>query len=261
MSSTSSTPGASSSPPPASGSGTPLQCQSELIALFETLINVMFCIKSVDGTYLEVNGAFLRRTGRRSKRDVIGRTAAEVFNADLAERYEEQDRAVFASGEPLRDALDVIRQPNGALGWYLTTKLPVADRHDPSSIVGLVSVSRDLATPSSEGIAMESLQHVVAHVREHLGQTIRVADLASAAGCSIDQLDRRIRKVFGLTATQYILRVRVDRAAELLADTKMPLAEVASMVGFYDQSDFTRRFARLTNQTPAQFRAAASYRR
>ena len=32
------------------------------------------------------------------------------------------------------------------------------------------------------------------------------------------------------------------------------------MVGFYDQSDFTRRFARLTNQTPAQFRAAASYR-
>ncbi|MCP3990748.1 MAG: AraC family transcriptional regulator [Actinomycetia bacterium] len=216
----------------------------------------MFCIKSVDGTYAEVNVAFVRRTGRTSKREVIGRTAGELFNEDLATRYEEQDHQVFESGEPLRDELELIRRPDGELGWYLTTKLPVADRLDPTSIVGLVSVSRDLQTPTTESIALESLQHVVAYVREHLPETIRVGEMAAVAECSTDQLDRRIRKVFGMTAKQYVLRVRVDRAAELLADTDLPLATVASTVGFYDQSDLTRRFARLIGQTPAQFRLA-----
>ena len=66
-------------------------CQPELVALFETLVNVMFCAKDADLTYIEVNTAFVQRTGRRSKRDVIGRTATELFAAERAELYEVQD--------------------------------------------------------------------------------------------------------------------------------------------------------------------------
>ncbi len=229
-------------------------CQDELISLFETLINVMFCVKDSDGRYVEVNSAFVRRTGARSKRSVVGKTASDLFIAELAERYEEQDREVFVTGDPLRDQLELIRRPDGALGWYLTTKIPVGDPTDRTSLVGLVSVSRDLLTPSDENIALESLQHVVAFVRENLTASIRVADLAKIASCSAGQLERRMRKTFGQSATQYVLRVRVETAARLLIETEMSLVEIAAHVGFYDQSDFTRRFARLTNETPAQFR-------
>lgn len=235
--------------------------QPELVALFETLVNVMFCIKSIDGTYLEVNSAFVRRSGRTSKREVIGRTAAEIFHEDLAERYEEQDRQVFESGEPLRDQLELIWRPDGSLGWYLTTKLPVFDKSDDGAdhkrVMALASVSRDLLIPTTENIELEGLQLLVSYVRTNVAKNIRVADLAQVAGCTPDQLDRRIRKVFGLTPKQYVLRVRVGRAAALLAETDLPLAEVGATVGFYDQSDFTRRFARLTNQTPAQFRTVS----
>lgn len=233
-------------------------CQDELIALFETLVNVMFCIKNTDGVYVAVNRAFVRRTGRTSKREVVGLKARDIFITELAERYEEQDHQVFTTREPLRDQLELIRRADGTLGWYLTTKLPVSNATDPTGVDGLVSVSRDLLTATSEGIALESLQHVVSFVRDNLADTIRVADLAAAAGCSVDQAERRIRKVFGLTPKQYILRVRVDRAAELLTDTDAELSTIATTVGFYDQSDFTRRFARLTNQTPAQFRVSAT---
>lgn len=232
-------------------------CQDELITLFGTLINVMFCMKDLDGVYVEVNSAFVRRTGLSSKRDVIGSTARDIFIADLAERYEEQDRQVFTTGAALRDELELIRRPDGDLGWYLTTKIPVGDRATPRDIVGLVSVSRDLLAPTSEGIALESLQNVITYVRNNLAEVIRVADLAAAAGISSAQLDRRMRRVFGLAPKQYLLRVRVDHAAQLLADTDTPLATIATMTGFYDQPDFTRRFARLTNQTPAQFRASS----
>ncbi len=230
-------------------------CQDELLALFETLINVMFCVKDVHGRYIEVNSAFVRRTGNASKREVIGRFAADLFIAELAERYDEQDREVFASGKPLRDQLELIRRPDGALGWYLTTKIPVSGEGDPATLIGLVSVSRDLQTPSEENIALESLQSVVRHVRERLAQPIRVADLAEVAACSEGQLERRMRKVFGQSAQQYVLRVRVESAARMLVETKDSLADIAGACGFYDQSDFTKRFARLTNETPAQFRS------
>lgn len=229
-------------------------CQDELLALLETLINVIFCAKDLDGRYVEVNSAFVRRTGKKSKRDVIGTLASEHFVDELAERYAEQDREVFRTGEPLRDQLELIHRTKGKPGWYLTTKLPVGDPADRTKIVGLVSVSRDLVTPSEEDIVLERLVHVVDHVRANLDQLIRVTDLATVADCSEQQLERRMRRVFGVTATQYVLRVRVETAARMLTETNEPLASIATVCGFYDQPDFTRRFARLTNATPAQFR-------
>ncbi len=233
-------------------------CQDELLELIELLVNVIFCMKRTDLTYVEVNSAFVRRTGRRSKREVIGRTAADLFVPELAERYEEQDAEVFATGRPLRDELELIAREDGSLGWYLTSKIPVASGDDPEQLVGLVSISRDLATPSDEAIAMEPLRSVVDHVATHVAETIRVADLCAVASCSPDQLERRMKRVFGLSAKQYVLRTRVDRAATLLTGTDLPVADVAVAAGFYDQADLTRQFARHTNETPARFRAGRS---
>ena len=159
---------------------------------------------------------------------------------------------MFSDGEALRDELELIRRPDGSTGWYLTTKLPVVR---DGEVVGLVSVSRDLETPSDEGIAMESLTRVVELVQARADGALKVADLAAAAGCSEGQLERRMKKVFGLTATQYVLRVRVDRAAGLLVDTDRPIADIAVECGFSDQANLTRLFGRLIGETPARFRA------
>ena len=148
---------------------------------------------------------------------MIGARAVDLFPKELANRYEEQDHRVFAEAEPLRDELELIRRPDGRTGWYLTTKLPVVRA---GAVGGLVSVSRDLETPSDEGIAVESLGRVVDLVHERLDGAVKVADLAAVADCSEGQLERRMKRVSGLTATQYVLRARVDRAAALLIDTE-----------------------------------------
>ena len=154
----------------------------------------------------------------------------------------------------LRDELELIGRSDGSLRWYLTTKLPVMDPAT-GGVASLVSISRDLHMPSDEGIAIESLTRVVELVGKDYDRVLRVADLASAAGCSPGQLERRMKRVFGLTATQYVIRVRVDHAAELLRSSGHSLAAIATTCGFYDQADFTRKFARLTNTTPAYFRS------
>lgn len=227
--------------------------QDELLELFDALVNVIFVVKGRNGRYTAVNQAFVRRTGRSSKRDVIGHTATEIFSPALAERYEDQDETVFRTGKPLRDELELIRRTDGNLGWYLTMKLPVVE---DGEVVAVVSISRDLEVPRADRVEMEALSRVVEAVTQRLNETIRVAELAELADCSPRQLERRMKRVFGLTATQYVLRRRVDRAAELLTETELPLAEVATTCGFYDQADFTRRFARLTNETPAEFRSS-----
>lgn len=224
-----------------------------LLELFDVLVNVMFCAKDREGRYEAVNGAFVRRSGRASKREVLGRRALDLFPPLLAERYEEQDSHVITTGEALRDELELIRRPDGKLGWYLTTKLPVLDATGRAR--GLVSVSRDLELPSDDRIAVESLTRVVDLVQEQLGEPLRVEHLATAAGCSAPTLERRMGKVFGLSATQFVLRCRVDRAAALLTHSDRPLATIATECGFYDQAAFTRSFARLTGDTPAQFRS------
>ena len=231
----------------------PASAEPALVELLDTLVDVIFCAKDADLRYVAVNSAFVRRTGRTSKRDVLGCRAGDLFPSVLAERYEEQDAQVLGTGLALRDEIERIRRADGTLGWYVTTKVPVAD---DGTVVGLVSVSRDLDTPSDDAIAVESLERVVATVHARLAEAIRVAELAEVAGTSVTTLERRMKAVFGISPTQYVLKVRVDHAADLLAETDRPLAEVATACGFYDQADLTHRFARLTGETPAQFRAS-----
>lgn len=231
-------------------------CQDELVSLLDSLVDVIFCAKDLDGRYVEVNSAFVRRTGRASKRQVIGTCAADHFHEELASRYSEQDAAVFATGRPLRDELELIRRPDGSRGWYVTTKIPVIDHSGSDEVItGLVSVSRDLvAPPESE---LHDLRLVIQYVHTNVAHTMRVAELAALVDLTTRQLSRRMKQVFGLTPIQFVQRVRIDKAAHLLAHTDQPIARVGATCGFYDQAEFTRRFAQFTNATPAQFRIAS----
>jgi PAS domain S-box-containing protein len=236
----------------------PLPDAAVLVELFGELSGVMFCLKDVDGRYTEVNDAFVRRT-RESRRDaVVGRTAAELFVPELAERYEEQDAAVVTTGRALRHELELIRREGGAPGWYLTAKLPVLDA--AGAVVAVASVSEDLRSADASDPAMVSLARVAELVASRLADPPRLAELAAAAGCTPSALERRVRRVHGLSPGQLVLRARIDAARALLTGTDTPLAEVALATGFYDQPAFTRQFARLAGETPGQHRRRARER-
>lgn len=228
-----------------------------MLELVNELTSTMFCIKDTQGRYIAVNPTFVLRTNERSPRQVIGRTARELFVPELAARYETQDERVIATGRPLRNELELIRPPGGTARWYLTSKVPL--RHE-GRVVGLVSLSQDLRGDVVDDPAMAGLTRVVDHVEAHVADHIRVADLAEVAGCSVDALERRVRRVFHRTPGQLVLTARIDRATTLLTTSEEPIAAVASACGFYDQAAFSRTFARLTGRTPAQFRREAARR-
>lgn len=225
-----------------------------VVDVLATTPHVMFCVKSVDGTYRAANQAFAERAGRSAAGDVVGCSAGELFPAELAATYEEQDRAVIETGQVLSNELEFITRPDRSIGWFLTSKSRWVD--DEGTPVGVVSVSVDLRTPSDAAAPHAQLARAVDVARRRFAEPIEVADLAAAADMSITQLERVSRRVLGLSPKQLVMRFRVEEGVRLLTTTDDPIAEVASRCGYYDQSAFSRHFRRVVGSPPATYRSA-----
>ena len=220
--------------------------------LFTYLPDVVFCMKDAQRRYQAANPAFAARTGLDAPSKLIGKTAEDFFPPHLAEVYREQDEMVLSTGREIVDQLELITNRNGSLGWYLATKVPLHDA--AGNVVGLASISRDLGRPSAEDMKFAGVQKIVAYIQEHLEDDLRMAHLAQMASLSPTQLDRRMRKVFQLTTSQYIRKARIGYAARLLTTTQIGVAEIALSCGYSDQTAFTRQFRSTVGLPPAAYR-------
>jgi PAS domain S-box-containing protein len=224
--------------------------------VFAGVPHVMFCVKAPDGRYVAVNQAFAERAGRGAPGEVLGSTAGDLFPADLAATYEEQDARVLADGEPIRNELELILRPDGTRGWYVTTKTRLLD--ESQGLIGIVAVSYDLRTGMETGL--QGLQAAIDTARRRYAEPLKVADLADAAELSPTQLERSLRKAIGMSPKQLLIRIRIDEAIRRLDDGDVPLATIAGQCGFYDQSSFTRQFQRAVGMAPGAYRARAARR-
>jgi len=217
-----------------------------------TTPHVMFCVKSVTGEYLAANQAFAERAGVAGAGDVVGRSARDLFPADLAEQYEAQDRQVIETGHMLTNELELITRPDRSFGWFLTSKSRWTN--EAGEPIGVVSVSIDLRTPVDAAAPHARLAAAVDIARRRFAEPIGVADLAAAAEMTTAQLERTARRVLGLTPKQLVMRFRLEEGLRLLTTTDLALTDVAHACGYYDQSAFSRHFRRVVGLPPAAYR-------
>ncbi|MBD8525080.1 AraC family transcriptional regulator [Pseudomarimonas arenosa] len=222
--------------------------------LFDRLSDTVFSIKDVDGRYVLISESALRRCGLRHKQQALGKTAFDLFPRLMAERYAQQDQTLFRTGRAIVDNLDLTLYADGSPGWCLSSKTPLHDQG--GRLVGLACISRDLSEPSREGLIDAKFAAAVDELLERYPEPFRVGDVAQRAGLSSAQFERRMKRVFGLTPAQYLIKLRTDQAARLLAETELPIAEIAQQSGFPDQSALSRRFRQSTGCTPGQYRQA-----
>jgi PAS domain S-box-containing protein len=220
--------------------------------IFRVIPDIVYCVKDVERVYRSVNPAFAERLGLKSEAQVIGRRAEELFPETLAEVYRKQDEAVLQGGGEVVDRLELITNRDGSLGWYLASKFPLTD--EAGVVTGLVSISRDLQSPSVGDLKMAGLRKVVDWVHDHLDEEIKVPDLAKIAGMNGSQLERRMKRIFKLSVGQYVRKLRVDRAAVLLRDTDLGITEIALQCGYSEQSSLTRQFKAAVGCPPGEFR-------
>ncbi len=81
-----------------------------------------------------------------------------------------------------------------------------------------------------------------------------IAEIARACGLSRGHFSAAFRHSTGQSPHRWLMARRIERACALLAETTLPLTEVASDCGFADQSHMTRSFSKATGVSPAVWR-------
>ncbi|MGV9267492.1 GlxA family transcriptional regulator [Kitasatospora sp. NPDC003701] len=99
------------------------------------------------------------------------------------------------------------------------------------------------------------LEPTLRWLKARLHLPLTPTDLAEHAGISVSSLNRRFRAQAGVSPPQYLLRLRLDRARELLTQTDEPVERVAALAGFTSAASLRQHFARLTGTTPRSYRA------
>lgn len=93
-----------------------------------------------------------------------------------------------------------------------------------------------------------------AYVERHFAEKVTLDDLAREAAVSPSYLIRLFKRQLETTPHDYLLRYRISRAKELLAETTLTSAAIAERVGFTSESNFSYRFKQMTGQGPRAYR-------
>jgi len=92
---------------------------------------------------------------------------------------------------------------------------------------------------------------------EHACEGIDVNDVLRAVPMSRSTMDRRFMKILGRSPKDEILRVRLNRVKQLLAETDFPLSLIAEKVGMEHVEHLSRIFKNRTGIAPSEFRSRA----
>lgn len=220
--------------------------------LFEFLPNLLYFAKDSQLRLMAGNRAFVQRCGFAQEAELIGRTDREIFPIEMAEKFSQDDRRVIETGEALPGIMELFPNRIGEPEWYITDKIPLFDR--AGNVAGLCGMVRSYEGARADIQPYLNLAPVTDYLKAHYAEKISVSDLARRAGMSVRQLERRFADTFKTTPQQYILKLRVLEACGLLANSNLPMTEIALNVGFYDQSSFSKKFSSMMGATPRAYR-------
>lgn len=111
---------------------------------------------------------------------------------------------------------------------------------------------RPLRSERPRAQAAPAVWRVRDYLTEHYAEAVTLEELAALAGLSPFHLLRTFSAAVGMPPHVYLTQVRVGRAKALLA-AGLPIAEVATLTGFVDQSHLTRHFKRTVGVAPGQY--------
>ena len=81
-----------------------------------------------------------------------------------------------------------------------------------------------------------------------------LADIAARFCLHPNYFSSLFKKQLNITVREYILRLRIQKAKELMADPDLKLIDIALSVGYQDAAHFNRAFKNVTGRTPSQYR-------
>lgn len=207
-----------------------------------------FVVKDVQHRYLYVNRVWQESLGfsDKSVKNLIGKTALDIFPKWRANRYILEEREVMENGKVF-DYEEYALNADGVIERWRTIKTAwVRD----GTVVGYINMGTKL------GLALEKKQdqlpQVVREMVKYACSGDSIDTIALQMGVSRRTMERRFKEIMNETPQQFRLKCKIAKAKQLLAKG-WKVAEVANKCGFNDQSHFSKVFGKLVGMSPKKY--------
>ena len=184
-------------------------------------------------------------------------TQAALDEVSYAHRAPRVDRLVWPLGafDPVvyhlgKSFLASLEQPFHASKIFLDHILHALNCHLVFSYGGIA-----LSAPQFQG-GLSSLQmrRATELLMAHLDGNIALQQVAEACELSVSHFARAFKQTFRRPPYKWLTERRVDRARDLMTNSRLPLADIATQCGFADQSALNRSFKRIHGVSPGVWR-------
>jgi AraC family transcriptional regulator len=222
-----------------------------------------------DESYLTfvLAGGYRERSARQTQscaaRSIVLHPAGETHEDDFSEQPARCLNVVLAPSFTARlgaaavplERGGVVEGPHVAsIGARLAAELRRSDTASQLMVEGLLlELFGTLVRSSAESQGPAWLEEADAVLRRRFTEKLSLGSLAEIIGVHPVHLARAFRKRYGMSVGERVRTLRLELAREQVI-AGMPLADVATAVGFADQSHFTKAFTRAYGASPAEYR-------
>ncbi|WP_166241040.1 helix-turn-helix domain-containing protein [Paenibacillus turpanensis] len=129
---------------------------------------------------------------------------------------------------------------------------------DLSDLTGLL---RNLSTEAAEGLKHRAarreytlVQKMIEYMETNLAENIGLQQVADSVQMSTSSVSSMFKQETGYGVFEYLTKLRIEKACRLLQETDRKIADVASFVGYQNETSFIRSFRKAKGTTPGKYR-------
>ncbi len=119
-------------------------------------------------------------------------------------------------------------------------------------VINLCKYYTEIDTPHSKELF--TIGRVIDFMEENLGENITLEMLAKRAHASKSTLLRAFKRMTGCTPVDYLIKLRIEKAAEMMEkNSNIRVIDASSATGFWNSSYFTKKFKAVIGMTPLEY--------
>jgi PAS domain S-box-containing protein len=207
--------------------------------------------KNLQGIFICVDKSLLRHFHMQNSSDILGKTDFDIQRHDLAQKHRDDDKVIIESGKTVPSKIELVGDGKGNVKWVQTTKAPL--RNIKGDVVGIEGLSRDIRMTKESIEPYNEFKNTISYLQKNFKNSVNIKDLAYQNAMSVSTFERKFKKHFGCSPSQFIKKLRIDHACDLLC-SNYDLSDIALECGFCDQSYFSKEFKKIMTMTPRQFK-------
>lgn len=185
---------------------------------------------------------------------IVSGTAGSVFDQDYVQPVLQNVGLRYAFWS--REDTELLKHLQKA--WTLIRdkekNYPIYARGELSLILAELAEQTGKAYRAVDRKQCDRVQQMLDVIHSRYEEPLSLDEIASEASVSVSEALRCFHRIIGMTPGRYLKKYRLARAAQLLWETDLPVAEIGSRCGFQDGSYFSRSFREAYGKTPAECR-------